>query len=240
MNWPTLPAPAGGQDPGAQLLEAVVVHGQVDLVALLEDGAGADDPGVAGPGHPDHPPVAVGLQLLDLPAGPLVGQDQGDQGDLGVGVAPVRGDLVGDQHPHHLVGGPLDGGHGGDAEALVDLGPAGVVDAGHHHRGLELLPGQTGGHDVGVVAAGHGRERLGPLDPGRPQHVLVEPVALDLLALEAVAQRPEGVGVLVDHRDRVLGGLQPSGQLGAHPAAAHDHHVHGRHPTVPCQPRWQG
>ena len=41
--------------------------------------------------------------------GPLVGQDQGDQGDLGVGVAPVRGHLVGDQHPHHLVGGPLHG-----------------------------------------------------------------------------------------------------------------------------------
>src|SRR6266498_706391 len=149
-----------------------------------------------------------------------------DQGDPLAGVLPVGGDLVGDQEAHHLVGGPFHGRHGGDAEALVDLGAARVVDAGDHRRHLELLPGQPRGDDVGVVAVGHRRERSRPLDPGLAQHVLVEPVAVHLRALEVEAQHPERDFALVDDGDRMAAPFEPGGQLRTDPATTHDHDVH--------------
>ena len=68
--------------------------------------------------------------------------------------------------PHHPVGRPRHRGHGRDAQPLVHLGPLLVVDPGHHPLDAERLPGQPGGDDVRVVAAGHGREGVGPLDAG--------------------------------------------------------------------------
>ena len=53
--------------------------------------------------------------------------------------------------------------HRRDAEALVDLGPPRVVDAGDDVRDLVGLAGDPGGEDVGVVAARHRRQRVGPL-----------------------------------------------------------------------------
>ena len=57
------------------------------------------------------------------------------------------------QHAQQPVGGPRHGGHGRDAEPLVDLGALGVVDAGDDVLDAELLAGHPGGDDVGVVAA---------------------------------------------------------------------------------------
>ena len=75
------------------------------------------------------------------------------------------------QHP---VGGPRHGGDGRDAEALVDLGALGVVDAGDDPLDAERLAGHPRGDDVGVVAGGHRGERVGPLDARPEQHVAVE------------------------------------------------------------------
>ena len=134
---------------------------------------------------------------------------------------------AGGQHPaQHLVGGPLHGGHRGDAEPLVDLGAARVVDAGHDLLDAERLAGHPGRDDVGVVAAGDRREGVGALDAGLLEDGLVEAVAGDLVAVEGRAEPPERVGVAVDDRHGVVAVLEAAGQRRADPAAAHDHDVH--------------
>ena len=68
------------------------------------------------------------------------------------------------QPAQHLVGGPADRRHRGDAQPLVDLGAARVVDPGHDVVDAERLAGHPGGDDVGVVAAADRGERLRLLD----------------------------------------------------------------------------
>ena len=116
-----------------------------------------------------------GLLHVGQPAaGPALGQRPLDQDQLAGGVGPLPGDQLGEEPAADLVDGPGDGGHGGDAEALVDLGPAGVVDAGHHPGDLVGLPGDPHGQDVGVVAAGDGGQGVGPDGPGPLEVVAVE------------------------------------------------------------------
>ena len=142
-------------------------------------------------------------------------------------VAEVRLGAGRQQPAQHLVGGPLHRGDGGDAEPLVDLGAAGVVDPGDDLLDAERLAGDTRGDDVGVVAAGDGRERVGAADAGLLQDLLVEAVSGHLVAVEPGAEAPEGVGLAVDDRDGVVAVLETAGQRRADPAAAHDHDVHG-------------
>src|SRR6266542_704421 len=85
MNWPTLPAPAIAtllpgplaflaavprDHHGPQLVQALLVDGQVHLVALLKDHVGRGDAGLADAADGHHPAVAAGLELLDRPARP--------------------------------------------------------------------------------------------------------------------------------------------------------------------------
>ena len=98
-----------------------------------------------------------------LPA-PGRGHGVARRGDLAARVDPVVGLLAGEQASHHLVGGPRHGRDGGDAEPLVDQGPAGVVDAGDHVFDAEGLAGDAGDEDVRVVAVGHRGDRAGLLD----------------------------------------------------------------------------
>ena len=133
----------------------------------------------------------------------------------------------GQQPAQHLVGGPLHRGDRGDAEPLVDLGAAGVVDAGDDLVDAERLARDTRGDDVGVVAARDGRERVGATDAGLLQDLLVEAVTGDLVAVEPGPEPPEAVGLAVDHGDRVVALLEAPGQRRADSATSHDHHVHG-------------
>ena len=134
---------------------------------------------------------------------------------------------LGHEVAQHPVGGPPYGRDGGDAEPLVDLGPFGVVDPGHHAADAERLPGQPGRDDVGVVAAGDGGERVGPLDPGRDRAPRGRsPCRSRSVPVKSRAEPPEGVGVRVDDRHRVAARLQAVGQRRADPAASHDHDVH--------------
>ena len=123
----------------------------------------------------------------------------------------------------HLVGAPAHGGHRGDAQALVDFGPAGIVDAGHHVLHMEGFARHAGGQDVGVVAAGDGGKGVGVFNVGLLERVLVKANAGDLAPAKTGAQAPEGPLVLVDDGHRVPGVLQGVGQGGAHTAATHDH-----------------
>ena len=118
----------------------------------------------------------------------------------------------GEQPPHHLVARPLHGGHGGDAEPLVDLGATRVVDAGDDVLDAVLLPCDAGGEDVGVVTARDGGERVRLVDAGGPQGVAVEADPRHGAAVEARAQPAERGLVLVDDGDLVTGPLDRAGE----------------------------
>ena len=135
---------------------------------------------------------------------------------------------AGRQQPaQHLVGGPLHRGDRGDAEPLVDLGAAGVVDPGHDLLDPERLAGHPRGDDVGVVAAGHRGEGVGATDAGLLQDLLVEAEAGDLVAVEVGPQPAERVGLAVDDGDGVVAVLEAARERRADAATTHDHDVHG-------------
>jgi len=123
------------------------------------------------------------------------------QHELAGRVPPELLVALGQQLAQHLIGGPAHGGHGRDAQPLVDLGPARVVDPGHHPAHPERLPDHARRDHVGVIAAAHRRERIGALDAGLDQDIAVEADAGHLAALEAHGQLAERLRVLVDDRD---------------------------------------
>jgi hypothetical protein len=81
-------------------------------------------------------------------------------------------------------------------------------------------------HDVRVVAAGHGHERVGILDPGVLEDVAVEPEADDLASLEPRRQSVEGRRALVDDRAVVPGAGQLHRELRPDAPAADDDDPH--------------
>ena len=87
--------------------------------------------------RPTQPRCDVHLDEHDVP-----------RGSRNCGAAPG-----GQQPAQHLVGRPADRGDGRDAQPLVDLGAAGVVDPGDDVVDAERLAGHPGRQDVGVVAA---------------------------------------------------------------------------------------
>ena len=116
----------------------------------------------------------VALEADERVAGPGGGHDPLDEAHLGARVDPLDAVGVGLDATEHPLDRPADGGDGGDAEALVDGGPALVVDAGHDPLDAEELTGRAGHEDVRVVAVGDRGERTGPLDAGGDQDVAVE------------------------------------------------------------------
>ena len=168
-------------------------------------------------GDPVADPAGVEVQLgQDQPAG---------------GFPEIAGQvLFGKDAPQDLVGAPAHRSDGGNAEPLVDLRAAGIVDPGHDVRDVERLTGNAGGQDVGVVAAGDRSEGVRLGDSGLLQRVPVKPDAGDLPAGEALAEPAEGAVVLVDDGHGVAGVLERVRQRCSHPAASHDHEV--RHPYL--------
>src|SRR4029078_5666353 len=102
---------------------------------------------------------------------------------------------LGQQSAQHLVRGPANSAHRGDTEALVDLRPAGGVDACHHVLDAVRLTGNAGSEDVGVVPVADGSDRVGVLDAGLAEGVPVEADAGNPLALEAAPQSAESSAV---------------------------------------------
>ena len=134
----------------------------------------------------------ISISLSGRPA--QLGADRAlDHRHPGAGVDPVVGlGGVGDELAQHPVDRPLDRGDRGDAEALVDDRPAGVVDAGHDPLDAEGLAGHPGGEDVGVVAVGDGGDGGGLADAGLLEPVAVEPDPDDLPAAEPLVEPAEG------------------------------------------------
>src|SRR6266568_4595263 len=254
---PTLPAPAMatrmsvpslGRGAG-HLVHAgghVVGDQHEDLVTVLDQGRRGRQGTDAEAHHVRHPGAGRLLQHAYRPADPAgVHGYLGDRHHAGRVaphlVVPVRDDVAEDP-----VGRPPDGSHRRDTEPLVDLGALRVVDPCDDPGHAEGLPGQPGGDDVGVVAAGHGGEGVRALDAGGDQDVPVEADPGDGLPGEVGAEAAERVGVLVDHRDRVATRLEHVRQGRTDPSAAHDHDVHlcaSRLPnrstphSVPCTTR---
>ena len=127
---------------------------------------------------------------------------------------------------HHLVGRLTYGGHGGDAQALVDVGPPRVIDPGDDVVHAEALPGYPRSHDVGVVPVGHGDEGVGLVDARLLQGVAVVTDPLDLAAVEVRGQAAEGVRGAVDDGHRVPDTVELNSHGRSDAATAHDDEVH--------------
>ena len=130
----------------------------------------------------------------------------GRRGPCRTGRATRGSAPAGQQPAQHLVGGPPHGGDGRDAEPLVDLGPAGVVDPGDDVVDAERLAGHPRGEDVGVVAAGDRGEGVG-LARSRPRRRISrsKPTPVTVPPVKLGPEPAEGVGLLVDDGDRVAG-----------------------------------
>src|SRR5215213_976663 len=242
IERPTAPAPAMATltrsllrplvDDVVRAGGVLLAHHQVKQVALLDHALGRRQHALAEPVDPRDPGLRGGLEVDGTPADPgrrgghLVDPDRARR------VAEVGLGADREQPTKNLVGGPLHGRDGGDAEALVDLGPSGVVDPGDHLVDAERLARHPGRDDVGVVTARDCRERVGPADAGLLEYLLVEAVAGDLVAVEAGPQATKAVGHAVDDRDGVVALLQTSSEGRSDPPTSHDHHVHGE--TVSC------
>ena len=139
MNVPTAPPPAMttfiGTPPSARWRSTSSVwptaDRQVHHVAVLGDEVGGGDLGDAhaadghGAGH------AGDVDVGERTTGPARGHRALDHATWALGSTQSSLGGVGHELAQHPVDRPLHGGDGGDAEALVDDGPAGVVDAGH-------------------------------------------------------------------------------------------------------------
>ena len=187
---------------------------------------------VAEPGEEGDPAPAAVLEVGDPAADPrrvdvhLGEPDRARWGRVHSGSAPC-----GQQPAQHLVGGPAHGRDGRDAEPLVDLGAAGVVDAGddvarrRRSRGRPARRGCWSCRRCETAAKASASARSRPrsrTSRSKPTPVTVSPVE----ARAAAAGRPSAS--LVDDRDRVARSLEAAGQRRADAAASHDHDVHGR------------
>ena len=200
--------------------------GRVDDVLGLQHGVGLGEHAGAEADDERHAAAGGLLELGDRTARPVLVEVHLHDRDGARGVAPGGGHAVGQQHPQEAVGGPGHGGDGRDAQALVDRGALGVVDAGHDLGDAEGLAGHPRGDDVRVVARGDRRERLGPVDARGGQHLAVEAGAHDLLAVEVAAEAAERLGVAVDHGHVVAEPLERQGEGRPHAPAAHHDDVH--------------
>src|SRR5580704_10208045 len=238
MAVPTLPAPAmatftwgrrslgvAGLEEGIELGARVGQHGHVQHVSLLTDQLARIEPGDAGPGHGDQAHLSRIFEIHQTTAGPGVGERAVRQGESTRRVRPVIGVLLGQEPSADLVDGPRHRGHGRDAQALVDLGPARIVDPGHHIGDEIRLAGDAHRHDVGVVPAGHRGQRVGSHRAGPLQVIPVETRSRDPRPIP-VLEAAEGPGVAVHNRHGVTLGREGNGQSRPDPAASHHDHVH--------------
>src|SRR6266849_5207122 len=216
---------------GVQLPQLAADDDEVQEVSLLDQDLRLGDLRLAESRDGGHEDPTGNVQVADLGTGGGVGHLDPDGHDR-TGANRAEDGLRWRHHPReHLVGGPCDGGNGGYAEALVDLGSAGVVYPGGDVPPAVVLLGDPGADDVGVVAVGHRDEDVGLLDAGLLEDVPVEARSDERLAVKALVEMLEGGGVLVDDGHGEVALRQGVRQLGAHPSTAHDDGVHERNDT---------
>ena len=107
---------------------------------------------------------------------------------------------VGREHPaQDGLRRSLHGRNRGDAEALVQVGPRGVVDAGHHVFDVKNLTCDARGNNVRVITRGHRREGVRVFDVGLTQAGPVHADPRDPAAGKIGGQARKGLGILVNN-----------------------------------------
>lgn len=200
-------------------------HG-VDDVAVLKDRVGTGNAALAQSGDGADPSVARQVQVRQLVARPTRGDEPFDQQHVGAGVDPLGRRTVGHDPLENPLGRPFDRGDGGDTKSFEDLGPTGVIDAGHHPLHPERLPGHPGHQDVGVVAVGNRGEGRRLFDARLLQAVPVESDTGDGAPREVLGEPFERPGTAVDDGHAVTALLEVAGQAGPHSSATHYDYVH--------------
>ena len=196
-------------------------------IPILEEQVIVGDDALGQAGDVGDARLGPGFDLLDRPRHPArvqmhLGEDEFARGLTVFGDRPLRDDLA-----HHLLRRPAHRGHGGDAEALEDLRPVGIVDAGGDIAHTESLAGDTRGEDIRIVTAGDRGEREGLGGLRLRQGLTVETDPCDRRAAEIATEFEECVGVPVDDGDGVPIRIKGLGQGCPDSAAAHNHEVHG-------------
>src|SRR5690348_9974952 len=87
----------------------IAAHGEVEHVALLADETGHDDPRLPAPGERHEPEAVALVELVQLAAGPRLGERALDEADGAAGVGPLADGPVGEQPAADLVGRPRHG-----------------------------------------------------------------------------------------------------------------------------------
>ena len=131
-----------------------------------------------------------------------------------------------------LLGGPQRRRHRRDAQLHVDVGALGVVDARDHVLDPVVVARDARAQDVGVVAAGHRRQRVGPAGVGLEEDVAVEARAHAGSCRGSRIRRRKASRFLSMTTTEWPSSASCMASLGPDPAAADHHDVHAGHSTT--------
>jgi len=70
---------------------------------------------------------------------------------------------------------------------------------------MKILGRNRGHDDIGIIAVGDSRQRIGTFDTGVKQRFTVESDAFDRLPLKDGSRRSKSLRIFIDHHDRVTG-----------------------------------
>lgn len=177
----------------------------MDEIAVLEDGVSSRKHARAETVDEGHARIRRQLDVGDGMSVPTRMRRHLGQEHLTARIAVLLEATLWQQATHDLSRRPRHGGDSGNAEALVDLGAARVIDAGDHVLDAVGLASDASREDVGVVSATYRRESVGALDPRILESFAIEADALDRRAGESGTQSAKRLRILVDDRDGMTG-----------------------------------
>ena len=209
-----------------EVTDVVTVDGHPHDVPLLSEQCGTDQLRNTQSGEGDDSGPAIGFEIEERPTGPRHGDETFDETDACARIDPLDTVGVGLDAAQDPFDRPTNGGHGGDAEALIDRSTALVVDASDDAFHVEELSSGTGDEDVGVVAVGHRSEGIGALDARGTQTRAIETDADDGVAAEVLRETTERCRLAIDHRHGVSLFDQCGGETGTDSTASDDDDVH--------------
>ena len=195
-------------------------------VAFLADEICVPELCSAAPRHRHDPRTAMGLDGAEAFPAPCLWELAFDEVDRPRRIRPVRRASIVEELAQDLLNRPGHRRHRRDAEALVDLGAARIVDTSDNDRDAIGIPCDPGRKDVRVVPARHRHKAPCSRGPGGLEVVPVKTHADDLDAPPVRCQAPERGRILVDDADGVAPSDELLGKTGSDSAAADDDDVH--------------
>jgi hypothetical protein len=101
-----------------------------------------------------------------------------------------------------------------------------IINARDNLWYVENMKRDLSGHDIPVVALGHGDEDLRLFNAGALHNILVDSVPHNTVALEFGAQPAERLTLQIDDSHRVAISIHQAREGRANPSAAQDHNIH--------------